>query len=120
MPAPGVQRGPGRLGALLAGLALLLIGAGAHAQAPDAKLLAQGRLLFQKEASPSCATCHTLHEAGAEGAIGPDLDELQPTQQQIRAVLRDGSGAMPAFAGKLSEEQLQAVTAYVLWATRPH
>lgn len=103
---------------LATGLALLLAGSGVAAQEVDARQLEQGRLLFQKQASPACATCHTLREAGAEGSIGPDLDELQPTHDQIRAVLRDGSGAMPSFEDQLSEEQLEAVTAYVLWATR--
>lgn len=104
---------------LAAGLALLLFACGhAVAQDADAQQLAQGKVLFQKQASPACATCHTLREAGAAGTIGPDLDDLQPTREQIRAVLRDGSGPMPSFAGQLTEEQLQAVTAYVLWATR--
>jgi len=98
-------------------LALLLAGLGATAQAADPQI-DQGRMLFQ-QTSPACATCHALREAGATGAIGPDLDELQPDQDQIRAVLRDGSGAMPSFADRLSEQQIKAVTAYVLWATRP-
>ncbi|HMN21595.1 MAG TPA: cytochrome c [Ottowia sp.] len=115
VPGARVRRGVRAVGLLLA----LVVGAGAHAQAPDAKVLEQGRLLFLKQANPTCATCHTLAEAGATGAIGPDLDELQPGHDQVRAVLRDGSGAMPSFAGQLSEEQLEAVTTYVLWATRP-
>lgn len=120
MPTAAAGRTRARCAAGVVGLLLAsLAGAGAHAQAPDAKVLEQGRALFLKQASPACATCHTLAEAGATGTIGPDLDELRPTHDQVRAVLRDGSGAMPAFAGQLSEEQLEAVTAYVVWATRP-
>ena len=114
--AAGPARGRPRW--LAAGLMLLLAAAGAPAQEVDAQQLEQGRLLFQSQSSPSCATCHALREAGAEGAIGPDLNELQPTHDQVRAVLRDGSGAMPSFAEQLSEGQLEAVTAYVVWASR--
>jgi cytochrome c553 len=89
----------------------------AAAEAPSQAQIDAGKAVFMKQAAPTCATCHTLKDAGASGAIGPDLDELKPSEQQIRAVLRDGSGAMPSFEGTLSKEQLDAVTAYVYWAT---
>lgn len=82
--------------------------------------LAEGKILFQQGAVPACAVCHTLQDAGASGAIGPDLDELQPNRDQILAVLRDGSGPMPSFADSLTDEQRQAVADYVVWATQPH
>lgn len=94
------------------------MGGMAAAEAPSQAQIDAGKAVFMKQAAPTCATCHTLKDAGSTGNIGPDLDELKPSEQQIRAVLRDGSGAMPSFEGTLSKEQLDAVTAYVYWATR--
>lgn len=104
--------------ALAASLALPL---GAAQAAPTEAQLAEGKALFQKDAKPmACAVCHTMKDAGTTGSLGPDLDELQPSQDQILAVLRDGSGPMPSFADTLSESQREAVAAYVVWATQPH
>lgn len=86
--------------------------------APDEAEIDLGRQVFQQLASPTCAACHALQDAQASGPIGPDLDELQPSAEQIRTVLRDGSGPMPSFDGKLTEEQIEAVVNYVVWATR--
>lgn len=100
-------------------LSAALMGAAgpAAAEAPSQAQLNAGKAVFTQQAVPTCATCHALKDAGAGGNIGPDLDELKPSEQQIRAVLRDGSGAMPSFEGKLTPEQIDAVTAYVEWAT---
>ncbi|MGB6009447.1 c-type cytochrome [Castellaniella sp.] len=98
---------------------VMAIAAATPASADEATL-AEGKTLFQTGAVPACAVCHTLQDAGASGAIGPDLDELRPNQEQILAVLRDGSGPMPSFAESLTDEQRQAVADYVVWATQPH
>ncbi len=81
--------------------------------AADAEQVALGRRLFTQEAQPSCALCHTLHDAGSAGAVGPVLDELKPDARRVAAALRNGIGAMPSFAEKLSEAQIQALAAYV-------
>lgn len=103
-------------------LAVALIGVmdAAAADAPSQARIDAGKAVFMKQATPTCATCHALKDAGASGNIGPDLDDLRPDKAQIRAVLRDGSGAMPSFEGTLSQEQLGAVTDYVYWATHAH
>jgi cbb3-type cytochrome c oxidase subunit III len=62
----------------------------------------------------NCASCHTLAAAGASGTIGPNLDESQPTAELATDRVTNGSGAMPAFGDVLSEEQIQAVVAYVV------
>lgn len=100
--------------ALLLGDSLTLV----QACEPDAAQLQEGKVLFQKGAVPACAVCHTLKDAGATGAIGPDLDELQPTQQQVLSMMRDGGGAMPSFEESLTESQREAVAAYVVHATQ--
>lgn len=77
-----------------------------------------GKQLFTAGAVPACAVCHTLKDAGAEGAIGPVLDELQPEAARVAKALRSGVGAMPSYAGKLSDEQIDALATYVSSASR--
>lgn len=61
----------------------------------------------------ACAGCHTLAAAGANGAVGPNLDELKPSYDQVLQVVTNGKGAMPAFSGQLSEDEIKNVSAYV-------
>lgn len=84
--------------------------------ADDAVQMAQGKLLFTT-AAPACAVCHTLKDAGAEGAVGPVLDELKPVSSRVTKALRDGLGNMPSYKGKLTEEQIAALAYYVSRAT---
>ncbi|MEZ5099095.1 MAG: cbb3-type cytochrome c oxidase subunit I [Thermoleophilia bacterium] len=63
--------------------------------------------------SAGCAGCHALSDAGAAGAVGPNLDELAPTAEVVNAAVTNGKGAMPAFAGQLSDEEIANVSAYV-------
>ncbi|MCL4798383.1 MAG: c-type cytochrome [Burkholderiales bacterium] len=72
-----------------------------------------GRKVFTETAEPPCALCHTLQAAGAEGTIGPSLDELKPDRDRIVQAVRKGVGVMPPFADKLSEAEIQAVAAFV-------
>lgn len=71
---------------------------------------AAGEAIF---ASAGCAGCHALAAAGANGAVGPNLDELMPSYDQVLAVVTNGRGAMPAYASQLSEADIQNVSAYV-------
>ena len=104
-------------GCLLAAAFLVL--ACSMAQAGDnSAQLEEGKQLFQKDAVPPCAICHALADAGSAGSIGPDLDELRPDYDQIMAALHDAPGAMPSFVDSLSEEQMEAVAAYIVAATR--
>lgn len=101
------------------GLALTgLSGAALAEQAPDEAQLEQGKVLFMSGAVPACAICHTLKDAGSSGTIGPDLNELKPTMDRVRKAVTEGLGAMPAFAATLSEEEINAVAAYVAHATQ--
>ena len=84
--------------------------------APAAGPGAEGKQVF---ATAGCANCHTLSDAGATGTVGPNLDELAPDEATLESVVTDGIGAMPAFSGQLSEEQIAAVAEYVSGATGP-
>jgi sulfite dehydrogenase len=101
---------------------LTVAGAGAwtaaSAEEDDAAQLALGKKLFTTQAVPACAVCHTLKDAGSEGAVGPVLDELQPDAQRVMTALRNGIGVMPSFSERLSEAQIQALANYVSKASR--
>jgi sulfite dehydrogenase len=85
--------------------------------ADDAAQLELGKELFSQAAVPACALCHTLKDAGAEGAVGPILDEMKPDAQRVAKALRNGIGQMPSYNGKLSDQQMAALAAYVARAT---
>jgi len=76
-----------------------------------------GKEVFTQTAQPSCTICHALADAGSSGAIGPDLDELKPTREQIINAVVGGVGVMPAFEDSLSSEQIQALADYILSVT---
>ena len=61
----------------------------------------------------NCSTCHTLAAANAKGTVGPNLDQIKPPLAVVRNQVLNGGGAMPAFRGRLSEQQIQAVSKYV-------
>lgn len=99
----------------------LLLAAGlsataAHA-ADEAAQMALGKKLFTTT-TPACSLCHTLKDAGSEGAVGPVFDELQPDAARVSKALHDGLGAMPSFKATLTEEQIAALALYVSRASR--
>ena len=75
-----------------------------------------GKRLFTT-VTPACALCHALRDAGAEGAVGPSLDELKPDHDRVVKALRSGIGQMPAFT-HLSDAQIQALARYVSTAAK--
>ena len=88
------------------------------AQADEAAQMQRGKQLFTSAAVPACAVCHTLKDAGAEGAIGPVLDELQPDAARVARALRDGIGSMPSYKATLKEEDINALALYVSKASK--
>lgn len=81
-------------------------------------LAAQGREIFIGKSQPSCTVCHTLADAGSVGAIGPNLNSLKPTADQVFAAVSQGVGAMPAYATQINQAEMQALAAYVAEVTR--
>ena len=75
-----------------------------------ASLGTNGAAIFK---GAGCAGCHTLAAAGATGTVGPDLDQLKPSTAAVATQVTNGGGVMPAFKGKLSDAQIQAVAKYV-------
>jgi cbb3-type cytochrome c oxidase subunit III len=80
----------------------------ANAASPS-QLGTDGKKIFQAE----CASCHTLKAAGTNGTIGPNLDQLKPSQAIVDHQVTVGGGVMPSFKGKLSAAQITAVAQFV-------
>jgi uncharacterized membrane protein len=73
-------------------------------------VVAEGRALFT---SAGCGDCHTLHDAGATGVVGPNLDAARPDMARVAATVAGGKGNMPSFSSKLEEHEIAAIAAYV-------
>ena len=79
----------------------------------DSEKMALGLEVYNNKAM--CGTCHILKAAGSTGDIGPDLDSLKPSEEQVKGVVTEGLGVMPAFGeeGLLTSEEIDAVSYYV-------
>ena len=83
-------------------------GQGGSATPPSA-LGTDGKTIFTAE----CASCHTLAAAQATGTIGPNIDQLKPTEARVKHQVEVGGSVMPAFKGKLTAAQIAAVAKFV-------
>ena len=79
------------------------------------EIFQKGKEIFLEQGT--CASCHTLSDAGSNANIGPNLDEIRPDLNRIIMAVKNGIGVMPAFDGMLSEEEINAVSHYVYKAT---
>jgi len=61
----------------------------------------------------ACGGCHTLSDAGTTGAVGPNLDDSQPSAELVTDRVTNGQGGMPSFSSTLSEQQIADVAAYI-------
>ena len=76
----------------------------------EASAAAEGKQIFTQ----SCGTCHTLSDAGTNGTVGPNLDQLKPDEARVLAAIENGgagTGAMPANI--VTGTEAEAVAAYV-------
>ena len=87
-----------------------------EAGAPDPAVRTAGLTLFNTYA---CGTCHTFADAGATGSIGPSLDR-NPTLSKALAVdlITHGRGAMPSFAGQMTDAEIAALADYLVAHSR--
>ena len=86
-----------------------VVGTGNSTAKPPSQLGTDGKTIFQTE----CSSCHTLKAAGATGTVGPNLDQLKPPEATVVRQVTNGGAVMPAFKGKLSPAQIQAVAKFV-------
>ena len=59
----------------------------------------------------TCGGCHTLKAAGTNGQTGPNLDELKPDIDRVRAAIKEGPDIMPE--NLLEGAEAQAVAEFV-------
>ena len=71
---------------------------------------ATGARVFE---TAGCGGCHTFSAANSSGTVGPNLDSINLSSSEIENAVRTGPGAMPSFAGRLSDEEIEAVADYV-------
>ncbi len=73
--------------------------------------IAKGRDLF---ANWSCGSCHSLADAGATGHVGPEFDgDANLNEAFIVNRVTNGQGAMPAFGGQMSDEEIATIATYI-------
>lgn len=82
----------------------------AEGEDPD-PVLVEGREVW----SGQCARCHGAAGGGGAGVKLSDgrAEELHPDIASMIDVVTEGKGAMPAFGGSLSDEEIEAVVRYV-------
>lgn len=71
---------------------------------------ADGAAVF---ASAGCGGCHTFGPANSNGTVGPKLDGIDLSKDEIAQQVRNGGGGMPPFGDSLSDDEIDAVADYV-------
>ena len=74
-------------------------------------LFEMGKDVFLNKAV--CSTCHTLADAGSDGQIGPNLNQIRPNKKIVINSVTYGIGVMPAYEGQLTPKEIEAVAHYV-------
>ena len=75
------------------------------------EVLDLGKNIFLEKGN--CATCHTLSDAGSNGDIGPNLNDIKPDVSRVALAVTNGIGVMPAYEGILTPEEIEAVSIYI-------
>ena len=60
-----------------------------------------------------CSTCHVLADAGSDGQIGPNLNEIRPDKARVISAVTNGIGVMPSYMDQLTTKDIEAVAHYV-------
>ena len=98
---------------ILKALLFLILTSIIHVNADE--LFNKGKEVFLE--AGNCAACHTLSDAGSNGNVGPNLNEIRPDIQRIIMAVKNGIGVMPAMEDILSTEDIEAVAHYVSIST---
>ena len=75
----------------------------------------KGREIFLEQGT--CASCHTLNDAGSQANIGPNLNEIRPDLNRVIIAVTNGIGVMPSFEDILTTDEINSVAHYVYTAT---
>ena len=79
------------------------------------EIFEKGREIFLEQGT--CASCHTLNDAGSQANIGPNLNEIRPDLNRVIIAVTNGIGVMPSFDGILTTDEINSVAHYVDTAT---
>ena len=79
------------------------------------EVFGKGREIFLEQGT--CASCHTLNDAGSQANIGPNLNEIRPDLNRVIIAVTNGIGVMPSFDGILTTDEINSVAHYVYTAT---
>jgi mono/diheme cytochrome c family protein len=71
---------------------------------------ADGAAIF---AEAGCGGCHVFSPANSSGTVGPSLDDIDLSKDEIAQQVRNGGGGMPAFGDRLSDAEIEAVADFV-------
>jgi len=93
--------------------ALILLTSATSALAEDGESKYRG-------AQPSCGVCHDSGAAGAPVVGKPDTwkDRLEVSVEELTKTVMTGKGAMPAYQGRMSEEDARAAVQWMVDQTR--
>jgi len=103
---------------LCAGITAASVLAGCHSTPALSPQQAEGKHLYQVR----CAHCHEDNDLGLK-KIPPNLhgvlsastlpSGVPTTDLEVKRVILAGKGMMPSFAGRFTEEQMEALLAYL-------
>ena len=86
---------------------------GGAEELPALKLKGDATAGKQVFASAGCKGCHTLKDSGANGNVGPNLDDVKPPFELVVERVTKGKGVMPPFGDQLKPQQIADVAQYV-------
>ncbi len=71
-----------------------------------------GAAVFQ---SSGCSGCHTLAAAGAAGTVGPNFDQVKPTEARVKEIVTNGVAgtAMQSYKSQLTAKQIDDLSKYI-------
>lgn len=95
--------------ACIAALGLTACGSGGSDAVGDQP--GDGKQIFS---DAGCGGCHTFAPAGSNGKSGPELNRTALGVDQVAAKVKEGGGGMPSFEDKLTEQQIQALSRFVV------
>jgi len=73
-----------------------------------------------ENARPGCGVCHNTGAGGAPkvGDAGTWGDRLDASIESLAATVLEGKGSMPAYQGRMSEEEAKAAVSWMVEETR--
>ena len=103
------------LAATAAATLALWLFACAGAQTPRDRITDPGEMLFNGHTTPK-VDCYRCHKGDGTGTWrGPNLAEHVPkmTDAAIAKTINEGPGMMPSYKGKIDDQQIAAITAWL-------